>query len=206
LASVDLAWRFFLPASIIQKREIDVNLKCPVKVMDNQDSSPSGGVSRFFPILDPGFLYCPKASRRERNIGLDDPGTQFSHGTTLRMVERTATRGNIHPTVKPLTVCRWLVRLCTPPGGTVLDLFCGSGSVGCEAVFEGFNFIGIDLTTEYLDIARARIAEFAALRDSQHPDDIGSKLSTSVIATRKVPDTVSLFGDEDPFSPDSCSS
>jgi len=52
---------------------------------------------------------------------------------------------------------RYLVRLVTPPGGTVLDPFMGSGSTGKAAVLEGFNFIGCDMTPEYVDIARARI-------------------------------------------------
>lgn len=91
-----------------------------------------GGASRFF--------YCAKASRRERNEGLPEG---------LR---------NHHPTVKPIALMRWLVRLVTPPGGTVLDPFCGSGSTGCAAVLEGFRFIGVDKEPEYVAIARARIA------------------------------------------------
>ena len=53
---------------------------------------------------------------------------------------------------------RWLVRLVTPPGGTVLDCFTGSGTTGCAAVIEGFDFIGIEREPEYAEIARARIA------------------------------------------------
>jgi len=93
-----------------------------------------GGASRFF--------YCAKASRRERNEGLPEG---------LR---------NHHPTVKPIALMRWLVRLVTPPGGTVLDPFCGSGSTGCAAVLEGFDFIGVDRDPEYVSIARARIAHW----------------------------------------------
>jgi DNA modification methylase len=51
---------------------------------------------------------------------------------------------NDHPTVKPIDLMRWLVRLVTPPGGTVLDPFTGSGTTGCAAVLEGFDFIGIE--------------------------------------------------------------
>ncbi len=92
----------------------------------------SGGASRFF--------YCAKASSSERNAGLDDK--------------------NSHPTVKPIALMRWLVRLVTPPDGVVLDPFCGSGSTGIAAVLEGFNFVGVDLDEDdkFCDIARKRIA------------------------------------------------
>ena len=103
------------------------------------------------------FMYCAKASRKDRNEGLQDPGPQFKHGTTLRQVENTATAGNNHPTVKPTDLMAYLCRLVTPPGGTVLDPFMGSGSTGKAAVREGFRFIGCELSPEYCDIARARL-------------------------------------------------
>lgn len=110
------------------------------------------------------FFYCAKASRTERNAGLAgwdkrplnwssgelSPGT-FQSENTDRMVE------NYHPTVKPISLMRWLCRLVTPPGGTVLDIFSGSGTTGCAAALEGFSFIGIDERQEYVDIAQARI-------------------------------------------------
>ena len=64
---------------------------------------------------------------------------------------------NIHSTVKPTDLMRYLCRLVTPPGGTVLDPFMGSGSTGKAATLEGFSFVGIELEQEYIDIARARI-------------------------------------------------
>ena len=64
---------------------------------------------------------------------------------------------NTHPTVKPTDLMRYLCRLVTPPGGVVLDPFVGSGSTGKAAMLEGFQFIGIDMTPEYLAIAEARI-------------------------------------------------
>ena len=105
------------------------------------------------------FFYCAKASRKDRNEGLTDPGPQSQHGTTLRKVENTATTGNNHPTVKPTELMRYLVRLVTQPGGTVLDPFTGSGSTGKAAVLEGFEFIGIEREAEYVAIAEARIVE-----------------------------------------------
>lgn len=62
-----------------------------------------------------------------------------------------------HPTVKPVSVMRHLVRLVTPPGGLVLDPFMGSGTTGIAAVREGFDFVGIEMSPEYLAIAEARI-------------------------------------------------
>ena len=66
---------------------------------------------------------------------------------------------NNHPTVKPTALMRYLCRLITPPGGTVLDPFMGSGSTGKAAMLEGFNFIGIEREDEYLAIAEARIID-----------------------------------------------
>ena len=105
------------------------------------------------------FFYCAKASRTDRNEGLPDPGPQFQHGSTLRDAENLGTEraGNHHPTVKPTDLMAYLCRLVTPSGGVVLDCFMGSGSTGKAAMREGFRFIGIDMTPEYVAIAEARI-------------------------------------------------
>jgi len=79
------------------------------------------------------FFYCAKASKKDRG------------------------EDNKHPTVKPNDLMRYLVRLITPPGGTVLDPFMGSGSTGKAAVMEGFEFIGIEMDEDYFEIAKARI-------------------------------------------------
>ncbi|MDH0348127.1 DNA-methyltransferase [Aeromonas dhakensis] len=110
----------------------------------------SGSASRFF--------YCAKASRQDRHEGMEDPGPQFKHGTTLRQVENAATKGNNHPTVKPTELMRWLCRLITPLGGVVLDPFMGSGSTGKAALLEGFGFIGIEIDAGYYEIAERRVA------------------------------------------------
>jgi site-specific DNA-methyltransferase (adenine-specific) len=88
------------------------------------------------------FFYCAKASKRDREEGLDSAGSRANH----------------HPTVKPTDLMRYLCRLVTPPGGLVLDPFTGSGSTGKAAVLEGFRFLGCELSEEYAAIARARIA------------------------------------------------
>ena len=103
------------------------------------------------------FFYCAKASRKERNEGLQDPGPQFQHGATLRKVENTDTKGNNHPTVKPTDLMAYLCRLVTPPSGVVLDPFMGSGSTGKAAVREGFGFIGMEMDPDYFEIAKTRI-------------------------------------------------
>jgi site-specific DNA-methyltransferase (adenine-specific) len=108
------------------------------------------------------FFYCAKASKRDRDAGLDDftPATT-SDGRAVaadNAYQRGKTeRANTHPTVKPTDLMRYLCRLVTPPGGTVLDPFMGSGSTGKAATFEGFNFIGIEQNAEYIEIAKARI-------------------------------------------------
>lgn len=86
------------------------------------------------------FFYCAKASRSERG------------------------EGNTHPTVKPLALMEWLVRLVTPAGGRVLDLFCGSGTTGVAAVTQGYRFDGIEQAQEYVAIATARLTEAAQQR------------------------------------------
>jgi site-specific DNA-methyltransferase (adenine-specific) len=134
-----------------------------------------GGASRFF--------YCPKVSKSERNEGLgafpDLQGNVVanSSGRPYKLYCQTCgkrqgickcepsnfgyenpnTTKNIHPTVKPVDLMLYLIRLVTPKGGTTLDPFMGSGSTGKAAVRGGFGFIGIEREGEYYEIAEARI-------------------------------------------------
>jgi site-specific DNA-methyltransferase (adenine-specific) len=107
------------------------------------------------------FFYCPKASRADRNAGLGgSEAAAVATNATMREREDAdwqARNGNYHPTVKPTDLMAYLCRLVTPPGGVVLDPFMGSGSTGKACMREGFQFIGIDLDSEYVRIARARI-------------------------------------------------
>lgn len=107
------------------------------RTITNGRPANSGGASRFF--------YVAKASKAEREAGLD-----IADG-----------RANHHPTVKPIALMRYLVRMVTPKGGVVLDPFTGSGSTGCAAVLEGCDFVGMDITPEYVEIAQKRIAYYA---------------------------------------------
>lgn len=107
------------------------------------------------------FFYCAKASREDRNDGLES-GARPAVAANATMREREtadwpARNGNHHPTVKPTDLMRYLCRLVTPAGGLVLDPFMGSGSTGKAAVLEGFQFIGIELDPAYAAIADARI-------------------------------------------------
>lgn len=89
--------------------------------------------------------------------GYADTGTAARFFYTAKASKRERGEGNNHPTVKPLALFRWLIKLVTPPGGLVLDPFVGSGTTGEAAVEEGFRFTGIDKEREYLDIAKTRI-------------------------------------------------
>jgi site-specific DNA-methyltransferase (adenine-specific) len=122
---------------------------------DNYEPGNTGSAARFF--------YTAKASKSDRNEGCQhleakvpghDFGTKLGEPRSHRV--HTATQ-NHHPTVKPTDLMRYLCRLVTPPGGTVLDPFMGSGSTGKGAVLEGFRFIGIEREADYFDIARTRI-------------------------------------------------
>jgi len=121
------------------------------------------------------FFYHAKASRAERERGLThrEPET-VGDGRAVaadNAYQRGATqRLNIHPTVKPVSVMRWLVRLVTPPGGTVLDPYAGSGTTGIAATLEGFDFVGCELSHEYADLARGRIAHARANPRQWEPD------------------------------------
>ena len=80
---------------------------------------------------------------------------------------RTSGAKNFHPTVKPTALMEYLVKLVTPPNGTVLDPFTGSGSTGKAAILNGFDFIGIEMTEDYLPIIKARLKHAEATYGSQ---------------------------------------
>lgn len=117
------------------------------------------------------FFYVAKASREDRNDGCDHlpmrqsgmvSNTSGQH-VTRRDGGAPGPAANNHPTVKPTELMRYLCRLITPPGGTVLDPFMGSGSTGRGAFLEGFNFIGIERDAQWLPIAEARIRAISPL-------------------------------------------
>lgn len=140
----------------------------------------SGGASRFF--------YVAKASKKDRNEGLDDLEAQQSVGggggvgdyldnvnsASGKFGSEKAPAKNFHPTVKPTSLMEYLIKLVTPPNGTVLDPFTGSGSTGKAALLNGFKFIGIELTEEYLPIIEGRMkwATQQASQQEQKKDEV----------------------------------
>lgn len=142
---------------------------CPVAEMTRQ----AGDVAGIFPTFewdpdaDPLFIYVAKASRDEREAGVDvDPAMAMRMAGTMGQGPRPqqapsvpTLQGNDHPTVKPVALMRWLVRLITPPGGHVLDPFLGSGTTAVAAILEGFDWTGIekDPTGRYQANAEGRI-------------------------------------------------
>ena len=126
------------------------------------DEQSGDNVSRFF--------YVAKASRRERNAGLEGMPEKVrnitqGHGRgTINTskgdgagIKENKPCANHHPTVKPIKLMQYLIKLITPPGGVVLDPFAGSGSTGVAAISLGFKFIGIEREPEYCEIAKRRI-------------------------------------------------
>jgi hypothetical protein len=114
------------------------------------------------------YFYCPKVSRRERHIGHETPPPMFGsvqgaygpdgNRMAVGLDSRTDdNKGNNHPTVKPIELMKYLIRLVTPAGGRVLDPFNGSGSTGCAAVELDLDYTGIELDEKYVAIAHKRI-------------------------------------------------
>jgi hypothetical protein len=153
----DLAWRFVLPAEMIRRCDIDINVgPCPVFLLDVQAGElhthagkyrNDGAVGMYGPSRPSGtvtsegnsggasrFFYCSKASRADRG------------------------EGNDHPTTKPTALMAWLCKLVARPGETVLDPFAGSASTGVACLRSGRRFIGIERDPHYFEIALKRLA------------------------------------------------
>lgn len=120
----------------------------------------SGSAARFF--------YCPKASKADRDWGLQrnvvSPEEMVNRKAGSAGIQnpragagRTSGAMNFHPTVKPIALMQWLVRMVTPPDGLIFDPFMGSGSTGIAAMREGFRFMGCELDADYFEIAAARL-------------------------------------------------
>lgn len=150
---------------------------CPVKILDEQSGNLGGGASRFF--------YCAKTAASEREAGLE----HFSKKSAGEMTDRkdgsdglkspragagrtSGGRANVHPTVKPISLMRYLCRLIAPPNGLIIDPFAGSGTTGCAAALEGFDFIGFEKEVEYAEIAKARIAHWQKINENESATDM----------------------------------
>ncbi len=163
------------PANLILSHSPDCNGTCapgcPVAEMDRQSGESSST-----------RLNCTQRARGDQSAkgaerelvrageGYDDEGCASRFFYTSKPSKTEQERGlegrNSHPTVKPVELMRYLIRLITPPGGTVLDPFTGSGSTGVAAVLEGMDFLGIEQETEYCEMARRRIAHHALAPES----------------------------------------
>ena len=147
----------------------------------------SGSASRYF--------YCAKASKKDRDEGLDEFDDKYmafsnqakaelkrgnvefkgNEDNPMNFVNSVSVRKNTHPTVKPTNLMQYLVRLVTPNDGTILDPFNGSGSTGKAIMYENkehnknYKYIGIELTEEYLPIAKARIEYVCNLKEEKNP-------------------------------------
>jgi site-specific DNA-methyltransferase (adenine-specific) len=165
---------------------------CPIKVLDEQsgilksgamDSIAKGGKYNVYSTMTERrvvnqasqggasrFFYVAKASKSERNKGLDGfdekeieligqmpDGFVSSYGNVRN---KPLPKANFHPTVKPIKLMQYLVRLITPPNGIVLDPFCGSGTTGVACKLEGVQFVGLEQDAEYCKIAQSRIDNY----------------------------------------------
>ena len=171
------------PANVVHDGSDDVVMAFPTApgqqgyVGPEHGDRPSKGIYGDFgarppshPRADGGsasrFFYCAKASRKDRDENCadlpDQQGGMLSENSGQHITRRDGGAPgkvkNHHPTVKPTELMRYLCRLVTPTGGTVLDPFMGSGSTGKAALREGFSFIGIEQSAEYFEIAKRRVA------------------------------------------------
>jgi DNA modification methylase len=147
-----------------QIADVNVNFKSGVDVDYYESKANSGGASRFF--------YVAKASKRDRNEGLDElpiqrPDLRTSTGMGTFEEKGVQPQRNFHPTVKPTALMQYLIRLVTPDNGVVLDPFAGSGSTGKAAILENKHFIGIEVTPEYLPIIKGRLQHAYETLDSK---------------------------------------
>lgn len=173
------------PANVIHDGSDEVLAAFPFTQSGTPSGTKAGGQGNAFghfsggiPVTGYGdagtaarFFYCAKADRTDRNEGTEAlpqrlggmvSNTSGQHITRRDGEYQAKPQGNYPPTVKPTELMAYLCRLVTPPGGVVLDPFTGSGSTGKAAMREGFRFIGIELSPQYIDIARARISFEAA--------------------------------------------
>lgn len=143
--------------------------------------SDAGTAARFFPQFQHApeevpFLYCAKPSNAEKRAGLTDDDPR-------------------HPTVKPVDLMRWLIRLVTKPGDVVLDTFCGSGTTGVAALLEGRRFIGIERAPDVGEQAFAPIARARLEHSAPSPAHVRIALARPITArpSRTREDTLPLF-------------
>ena len=142
---------------------------------DEQGRFPSNVIGEILQEDYQKYFYCPKVSRAERHIGHEMPPAMFGdmkgaydddgQRYAVELDRRKGNVGNNHPTVKPIELMKYLIKLITPKGGTVLDPFNGSGSTGCAAVELGYDYIGCELDPKYVEISEKRIDKWFRTAD-----------------------------------------
>ncbi len=180
----------YFPESPGQQGNITSSEK--MRVSENGIYGKMNAAHDFAARRDPGtasrFFYCAKPTRAERHEGMNYSATKTSHGATMRQIENAFKAdhdsGNTHPTIKPKTLMRWLVRMITPPNGVCLDPFTGSGTTGIACMEEGVGFVGIERELSYSRIANARISH-AHQTVSGKPSAASAKRSAAELARRK---------------------
>ena len=156
-------------------RKSDKNSGYGFNVNTRNEYEDSGSASRYF--------YCAKASKKDRDEGLDIfeekiecDRNEECYSANVPFNRSALPKKNTHPTVKPTELMQYLIRLVTPNGGTILDPFNGSGSTGKAAMYENkernkdYKYIGIELTEEYLPIAKARIEYVCGESNNLHTE------------------------------------
>jgi site-specific DNA-methyltransferase (adenine-specific) len=190
---------------------------CPIKLLDEQSGSVGGDSRTSKSTYDKGiwgnakaieskalyndkggasrFFYVAKASKSERNKGLEGFEEKIIEGRdegqdsrSVAYKPRPVAMANTHPTVKPIKLMQYLVRLVTPPNGIVLDPFVGSGTTGIACKLEGFNFVGLEQDAEYCKIAQARIENY--VEEIQKPTK--RKVETDECVTDEIINTTQL--------------
>jgi DNA modification methylase len=161
----------------------------------------SGSKSRYFDLYvwaeKYGLLQYPKASKSERNRGCEKLDEQYNskwngQGKTGIAKDRETKNRNVHPTVKPLSVMSWLIRLITRPGMVILDPFTGSGTTPVACILNNRQYIGIELTAEYIPIIEARIKQ-AELDVKTMFNDVQSVEVVKSDIVESKPDQIELF-------------
>lgn len=184
-----------------------------------------GGASRFFQTFEPEapFYYCAKPSKKERNAGCDHLPEVISdvvarhHSRRMAEMKRfdgatPAKARNHHPTVKPVRLMEYLIRLVMPPGGTLLDPFLGSGTTGVAAANLGVPFVGIEREPDYVAISTARIRHafgedsllFGGPLNPVKAQAAEPRTTTQAVGQTRTGKTVlqhCLFGEEDDAPP-----
>ena len=133
---------------------------CALTMIDHTDTCPGAAQATSTP--PSRMFFSSKVARGERDAGCEQiPARELNLFPNAQRDGSPSPAHNPHPTVKPIELMRWLIRLVTPTGGLVLDPFCGSGSTGAAAVLEDRRFLGIEQDAAYVQIARARITHWA---------------------------------------------